>query len=427
MPTVRGWLVAGTGLAMIVAGGVFGTRPLGQLGLALLVLVAVAVAVVRLGRHELEVTRAVSPARANPGQPVSVAVKVRNKGSSTAPLLLIEDRVPAGLSGNARFALKGVEPQGHRQAEVALTAARRGRYEVGPMQISIVDPFGLAELRSGAVDKTSFLVHPRIETLAMPVDRGDRRSSSLSSLRQPTGSRGEDFYTLREYSDGDDLRKIHWPSTAKRARYMIRQEETPWQTRATIVLDDRAHSHDGSGPYSSFERAVEVTASLVDLYHRSAYSYRLAAAHEAGFPSAKRAEHLSRCLDLLATIRPAKATGPDDALVKRLSEIESGSIEASLVVVSGSLSEREALALTRVRKRFRDVTLLSFPGHRFSGQTTKRRWEGERSLMELVRLLTRSGVRTVALGPDDPLGPAWVGLSPTTDQGRTWARKPELV
>ena len=412
---------------MIVAGAVFGTRPLGQLGLALVVLVGVAVAVVRFGRHDLRLSRAISPLRAHPGQPVTLAIKVHNRASSTAPLLLIEDRVPAALSGTARFALKGVEPQGHREAEIALTAARRGRYEVGPTQISIVDPFGLAHLRSQVLERSSFLVHPRIENLAMPLDRGDRRSSSMSSLRQPTGSRGEDFYTLREYSEGDDLRKIHWPSTAKRARYMIRQEETPWQTRATILLDDRAGAHDGSAAYSSFERAVEATASLVDLYHRSAYSYRLTAAHEQGFPSAKRAEHLSRCLDLLATIHPARGAAAEDGLVKRLSEIEAGSIEAALVVVSGTLRERDALALTRVRKRLRDVTLITFPAHRFSGQTTKRRWEGEQSLMELVQLLTRSGVRALALGPDDPLAPAWMGLCPAGRQERTWARRPELV
>ena len=425
MPTGRGWLVAATGLVMIVAGSLFGARPLGQVGLALLVLVCMAVAVVRLGRHDVEITREISPLRAHPGQPVTVAMQVSNRGTSTAPLLLIEDRVPAGLSGDARFALRGIEPKGHRESSITLTATRRGRYEVGPMQVSIVDPFSLAQLRSSVLARSAFLVHPRIDGLAMPRDQGTRRSTSLSALRQLTGSRGEDFYTMREYNEGDDLRKIHWPSTAKRGRYMIRQEETPWQTKATILLDDRAGAHDGTGPLSSFERAVEAAASLVDLYHRAAYSYRLAAAHERGLPSAKRAEHLSRCLDLLATIQASRGDS-EDALVNRLAEMEAGSSEAALVVVSGTLGPRDALALTRARKRFRDVTLLTFPAHRFSAQPTKRRWEGERTLMESVRLLTRSGVRAVALGPDEPLGAAWTGLSPR-QQETSWGRRPELV
>jgi uncharacterized protein (DUF58 family) len=354
---------------------------------------------------------------------------VRNRGTGSAPLLLIEDQVPSGLSGRARFALRGVEGRGTRDASVTLTAARRGRYEIGPMEVAIVDPFGLARLRHTAVGSTRFIVHPRVEPLAMPRDLGDRRSLSLSTLRQPTGARGEDFYTLREYVEGDDLRKIHWTSTAKRGRYMIRQEETPWQTRATVLLDDRDGAHDGFGDLSSFERAVEAAASLVDLYHRSGYGYRLAAAHDAGVPSAKRSEHWSRCLDLLATIGTGRAeAGEDTALVARLTELEAGTTaEASLVVVGGSLGAREAAAITRCRRRFREVTVILFPAHRFSSQTTKSRWEGEKRLNEAVRLLTRSGARAVALGPEDGLGAAWAGLSPVRPQEATWGRRPELV
>ncbi|CAN5613593.1 DUF58 domain-containing protein [soil metagenome] len=420
--------MAATGLGMVFAGSLFGAQPLGQLGVALLVLALVGVAVVRLGRHDVEITRQLSPERARPSQPVTVSIKVSNKGTGSAPLLLVEDKVPSGLSGSARFALRGIEAQGMREAAITLTASRRGNYEIGPMEISIVDPFGLAQLRSTALDKSRFLVHPRIEPLALPRDLGDRRSMSMSTLRQPTGARGEDFYTLREYVEGDDLRKIHWPSTAKRGRFMIRQEETPWQTRATIVLDDRARAHDGFGDLSSFERAVEAAASLVDLYHRSGYGYRLTAAHAPGLPSGKRSEHWSRCLDLLATIGTGHDTGEDDALVARLMEIEAGaSAEASLVVVGGTLSARDALAVTRCRRRFREVTVVVFPSHRFSSQTTKSRWDGEKRLNEAVRLLTRSGVRAVAVGPEDPLGAAWAGLSPVRQQEATWGRRPELV
>jgi uncharacterized protein (DUF58 family) len=428
LPTARGWLVAATGLGMVLTSSIFGARPLGQLGIALLVLAAAAVMVVRLGRHEILVTRHLAPQRARPSQPVTVTMRAHNRGAGPAPLLLVEDRVPSGLAGSARFALRGIEAGGVREASVALTPARRGSYEVGPMEVAIVDPFGLARLRSTAVGTGRFLVHPRVDPLVMPRDVGDRRSVSLSSLRQPTGARGEDFYTLREYVDGDDLRKLHWPSTAKLDRYMIRQEETPWQTKATVLLDDRASAHDGYGDLSSFERSVEAAASLVDLYHRSGYSYRLAAAHDPGLPSAKRSEHWSRCLDRLATIGMSGGPTEDDALAARLAEIESGTAaEASLVVVGGSLKAADALAISRCRRRFREVTVIVFPAHRFSTQTTKSRWEGERRLNEAVRLLTRAGSRAITLGPEEPLAAAWAGLSVARPQEATWGRRPELV
>jgi hypothetical protein len=81
------------------------------------------------------------------------------------------------------------------------------------------------------------------------------------SASRPEFSRrgGEDFYTLRSYQDGDDLRRVHWASSAKLDELMIRQMETPWQSRALVFFDVRKRSYsDGD----SFERAVRGTASV---------------------------------------------------------------------------------------------------------------------------------------------------------------------
>jgi uncharacterized protein (DUF58 family) len=427
VPTTRGWLVAAVGAGLILAGALFGTQSLWQVGVALIGLSGAAVAVVRLGKHHLEITRSVTPERARPGQPVTVSIRMANHGSGSAPMVLIEDHVPSGLSGGNRFAVRGIEPGGDRSAALTLRAARRGRYEVGPMEVSMVDPFGLAQVRSVAMGRDAFLVHPRIEPLALARDPGDRHTVSLSTLRHPTGARGEDFYTLREYQEGDDLRKIHWPSTAKRGRYMIRQEETPWQTRATILLDDRAMAHAGYGEQSSFERAVEAAASLVDLYHSSGYGYRLIGAKEPGLPSGRLPAHRSRCLDLLAMVRPQRAAGPA-ALVSRLAELEGvAGAEAALAVVTGTLTGGDALALTRCRRRFGEVTVIAFPAHRFSVETTKARWEGEARLVEAIRMLARSGVRALALGPDESLAGGWASIFPVRPQEAAWGRRTELV
>lgn len=426
MPTPRGYLVAVTSLTLMIAGRAFGAGPVEQLGFALLVLVLVAVGVVRLGRHDLHLERMLSPPRAAQGQPVTVSVTARNEGRGPAPMLLIEDRLPAGLSGNARFALQGIEPSGERRAGFLLRAVRRGRYEVGPLQVSFIDPFGLARVRWRALGVSSFLVHPRVERLSAPRDSGERRSLASAARKQPTGSSGEDFYTMREYVEGDDLRKIHWPATAKRDTYMIRQEETPWHTRATIVLDDRIGSHDGIGESSSFERAVEASASLCNLYLRSGYSWRLTSATEPGLGANKGADHFHRCLDQLSTVE-ARST-EEDLLLMRLAEIEAqASVEAALVLVGGTLSPEVAVALSRCRRSFRQVTAVSFPSHRFGSGATKARWEGERHTVEVLRLLGRSGVRTVVLGPDESLAMAWVTSAQGRREGEQWGRKPELV
>jgi uncharacterized protein (DUF58 family) len=429
VPTLRGWLVVGTGLAVLLTGVAFGAHAVEQLGFALLALVGIALLVVRRGRFSLVATRTVNPRRARPGQPVDVELAIANRGRGPAPLLLLEERLPPGVSASGRFALHGIEPGGDRSASISLRPARRGRYVIGPLEISVVDPFGLARVTDRAADTTELLVHPRIESLVLPRDLGERRSMSTSALRQLTGARGEDFYTLREYVDGDDLRRVHWSSTAKRGRYMIRQEETPWHTRASVLLDDRAAAHDSGAGDSSFERAVSAAASVVDLYHRSGYGFTLGTAHGRGVAGGRGTDHWNRCLDFLATVEPPRATPGDDALLLRLQEVERGMApEAALVIVAGTLGASEAVAISRCARRFRQVTVIAFPAHRFGSAASRARWEGERQVVEAVRLMARAQVRPIVLGPDESLGAAWAASSsPGRTREGAWAPRVEPV
>ena len=422
-------MVTSTGLGVLVLGVIFGNQPLQQLGFGLMALVGLALLVVRRGRFSLAAARTISPARARPQQQVSIQLVLTNKGRGAAPMLLLEERLPPGLAGHTRFGLHGIEPGGHREAGLQVTPARRGRYAIGPLQISVIDPFGLARTTSEAASASPLLVHPPIEPLRLPREQGERRSMSQASLRRLSGGRGEDFYTMREYVEGDDLRKVHWASTAKRGRFMIRQEETPWHTRATVVLDDRAGPYEGRATGSSFERAVSAAASLLDLYCRSGYGFALVTAHGADLPSGRGTEHLSRGLDLLATLELRETGAGDDSFLKRVKELEGAAAhEAALVVITGAVGAAEALAVSRCAARFKQVSVVSFPAHRFGQLGTRARWEGEQKTLEAARLMGRARVRSVVLGPDESLAAAW-GSSPRTGAHKevAWGARTELV
>ncbi len=413
MPTRRGFLLVACGCGLWIVGRVFGSQGVEQIAFGLVVLAFVAVAVVRLGRHDLHITRDIVPERARAHQKVAVVLQVTNRGRGRAPLVMLEDRVPPGIAGSARFVLPALEAGGAREAQLGIRPEQRGRYEVGPLEIEITDPFGLARIRSRALGTSEFLVHPRVDRLLMPRDVGERRTTARASIRQPTGPRGEDFYTIRDYVEGDDLRKIHWSSTAKRGKYMIRHEETPWHTRASIVLDDRRTAYGAFGDHASFERAVSAVASLIDLYQRAGYGYRLAGAHHPGVPTGKGQYHYNTCLDLLATIEPkGKARDEDPLLLARLAELEARpGAEATLVIVTGSLEPQIGLAVGRLRRVFRQIIAISFPAHRFGNATTEVRWAGERTTREVAGLITRGGARVLALGPTDRFAPAWASFS----------------
>ena len=434
MPTRRGWVVGAAGAGILAVGATFGNRTLQQLGFGLIVLLLLALLAVRRGRFSLTATRSITPARARPGQQVSIHLTLANSGRGAAPMLLLEERLPAGLLGHSRFGLHGIEPTGRREAAFQVTPARRGRYMVGPLQISVIDPFGLAHTISEAAPPSPLLVHPAIEPLRLPREQGERRSMSQASLRRLSGGRGEDFYTMREYVEGDDLRKVHWASTAKRGRYMIRQEETPWHTRATVVLDDRSSPYEKDVAGSSFERAVGAAASLLDLYCRSGYGFSLITSHGAGLQSGRGRDHLNRGLDLLATLEPHDSGAARDSFFKRLRELEGAAAhEAALVAITGAVGAAEALAISRCAARFKQVTVVSFPAHRFGQLGTRARWEGEQKTLEAARLMGRARVRSVVLGPDESLAGAWAGATRAGTSGRapvrevTWGPRTELV
>ena len=406
MPTVRGILVGLGGFGLMLLGRFFGADGLLQVGFGLLVLILAALVVVRFSRHRLQVTRRITPERAHAEQAVTVTLVVRNTGGGRAPVLMLEDVLPVDVSGRARFTLLGLEPAGSRTIGYEIRAPRRGRYEIGPLRVTFTDPFGLARSRDRVAGTDQLLVHPRVEQLASPRDLGQYRSPAVSALRQLTGARGDDFYTLREYAEGDDLRKIHWPSTAKRDRFMIRQEETPWHTRATILLDDRAEAHAGMGPRSSFERAVEAAASLAGLYSRSGYSFRLVLATDRGLPSSRGDEHFMACLDLLATLTPARDAA-SEAFTARIGELQArGPAEGTLVAVSGLMDLEGAVALGECRRRFRDVFAILIPRARFAASGV-----GDAGTATAVSQLARSGVRPIVIGPGESLRRAWAAMS----------------
>lgn len=412
MPTSRGWLVLTAGLLLWLTSSALGVAPLSQLGFGLAALVVISVIVVRTGKHEVVITRSVNPERVQAGREVTVTLTLANEGRGSAPLLLLEDSIPSELSGRARFAIRGIEAKGHRLATYQVRPARRGLYALGPSAVTVMDPFGVARTERTATQATTFVAYPRTEPLVLPKDSGVKRAMMTSARRNPTGSQGEDFYTLREYVEGDDLRRIHWPATAKRNRYMIRQEETPWHARATVLLDDRVGIHS----VNSWERSIEAAASVLDLYSRSGYAFRLVQSVGMGVRSGRGADQLNRCLDLLATVEQQSSDRTDvDPMTLKLAELEGQStVEGILIAVTDTPTLEIAHALTRCSRRFRLVVSIVVPGHRYSFDR-RSALEADRALTATRPLLERGGVKTLVLGPGDALSTSWAAL------WNTWA------
>ncbi|MBA2282590.1 MAG: DUF58 domain-containing protein [Acidimicrobiia bacterium] len=334
MLTRPGWLVLAGAVGSFFVGRLFGLVELYLLGASLVVLVALGVARVLLTRLRLEVGRQVTPRRVHAGQPARVELTVTNRSDRPTPVLRLHDPV-TGTQG-ATVLLAPVAEGLIVRSAYRLPTERRGIVGIGPLGVVLTDPFGLATVRAQAAPRSELTVLPRIhDVIPPPVAGGDEPLAGLRQVALAT-SAGDDFSALREYVVGDDLRRVHWPSSARHGDLLIRQDEIHWQGRTTVVLDTRVHTHRGE----SFEIAVSAAASLVSAAWKRRDLLRLVTT--AGFDSGVvgGAAHVEQLLEVLATVAPAQP----GSLRGLMESVHRGG-SASVVVLVGSVGARELLSV----------------------------------------------------------------------------------
>jgi uncharacterized protein (DUF58 family) len=276
MPTTRGWAAVAAGLGLWIAARVIGSSDLHMLAAGILALPLIAALYVRWSRVRLSIRRHLSPARVFAGGRATERITVENLGQLTTPFLLLEDAVPSTLGRPARLVVAGVPPRNHQETSYTVACRSRGKYRLGPLSIFLSDPFGLARTRIQTAGRSDLVVYPQIEDVDVTGLLSQGAGAGESTARQLHRSAAE-FYTMREYVTGDDLRRIHWPSVARTGHLMIRQDEATRRSTATIFLDNRL---DVLGPRGSaaFERAVSVAGSLGVAFAKAGFSVHLATA-----------------------------------------------------------------------------------------------------------------------------------------------------
>ncbi len=260
--STRGRTFIAVGVLSLVAGLLLGVTDLQRVGVLLLVLPVPAWLAVRQARSGLRVGHAVSPARIVVGERAEVRLVLGNpQAFGTGPLRITES-VPGGRP--LRFSVAGVRGRQRRTVAYPLPSLRRGRYTVGPTTVMASDPFGLVTADTRSTDTAVLVVQPAttpLAPLALPIAWRDGSANFSHSV----GVGGSDDASVREFRHGDDLRKIHWRSTAKSGALMVRQEERPWHGESLVLLDTRSTAYPGTAAgeeSAAFEWAISTAASI---------------------------------------------------------------------------------------------------------------------------------------------------------------------
>ena len=339
--TTRGTSFLAAGAAATIAGILLTERSLLCVGVALMALPVFSLISARRARYRLSCSRIISPPRVPAGSTAQVTLRLHNISKLPTGLLLAEDAIPYALGPRPRYVLDNIERRGMRNLSYPLRSDLRGKFEVGPMQLRVADSFGLVEITRSFSARTTFVVTPRVYPLPRTMisrawaGEGDGRS-------RLTATAGEDDFIPRPYRQGDDLRRVHWRSTARYGELMVRREEQRWSNRATVLLDTRAAAHMGSGPSSSFETAVSAAASVG--VHLAQEGLIGQVVNEQGTSLGVGLMFQDMLLESLSVIKPSRGQDLSDGI-----KVLRGAGPGVIIAVMGRLSEAAAQQLAACR------------------------------------------------------------------------------
>jgi len=299
MPTRTGITTLVFAVLFLAAGRVFAIFELYIVAAAMLALVACASLWVVLNWRSLRVHRAVHPDRLHAGVSSTVTLDLSNERLLPTPVARITDEVEGTVRADAQ--VPPIRRHAHTRASYRVPTETRGRIEIGPMTTQVTDPFGLASSKRTSAPDASLLVLPRIDVIAPPPQPGGSTAQKVDRSPNRVGTNGEEFAALRSYVTGDDLRKVHWPSSARTGDLVVRNEYIPEHGHSMILLDVRASAADPE----TFEKMVSAAASIVVACRERGDRVRLVTTDSVDH-AADTSAACDAILDLLAVVEQTK-------------------------------------------------------------------------------------------------------------------------
>jgi len=341
--TTRGRCLLAGGLATGASAVALDERDLLRVGAFVALLPVLALLLAARARRRIHVERELTPARVPVGTAVTVGLHLH--GGPLLGALRLTDTAPDAAGPQAaappRFTVHRLSGRGSALVTYPLRPVLRGVHRVGPLSGTATDPLGLAEFERELAPADRLVVLPRVVALqGLPPAIGAGEGTPGSALAHQ--GQGASDVLIRPYRQGDELRRVHWRSTARHDELMVRLEERPWRGGMTVLLDRRDVAHRGRGADSSLEFAVSLTASICT--HLLARGEPLDLLTEDGVQLSGRGSGISPepLLDALAALRPSARpdlAGPElrsgtDVLAV-LGALEPGEVETLLGRRSG--------------------------------------------------------------------------------------------
>jgi len=398
--TVRGRAFVAAGVSAIVCAIVLGEPALSRVGVLMVALPLVSAFVIGRARYRFALVRTINPQLVEAGQPARVELQLTNEGRAPTGVLLLEEHLPYVLGNRPRFVLEGIAHGWRRHVAYQVRSDIRGRFEIGPMTVRVNDPFGLVELGRSFLTAVPLVVTPRTVPLP-PIPLSGALTGSGDNRPRAFAIGSAEDVMVREYRQGDDLRRVHWRSSARVGELMVRREEQPWQSRATLFIDNRLLAHRGTGVASSLEAAVAAAASIAVHLSQRGFAVRLVTAHgedpSTVWHDRSSAINTAPLLESLAVLEPAKQPHINTSWLAESSR------SGLTVAVLGAVNEHDQPTLRRMQLHAASALAIALDVNRWGNQPAA-------GTHRETAWLASQGWRSATLTPRDRLPAVWQEL-----------------
>ena len=396
MLTARGRSALLLGAALYVAAWAFGSNPLYPVAVGLVLAVGLAWAWVRLLDKPMELRRVSWGQEHVEGDDVSVVLELEHAGPVRPGSLTLVDEV-AGL-GEREATLRRTEDS--LTGRYVLPRLPRGRYGFVRTTAVIEDPFGLESSEVDLSTGGALLVYPRLAELERLFSEAGAHAAEgrRMLLRRPSGF---DIHSVREYEEGESLRKVHWPSTARRGQLMVKELEDEPRDEVAVLLDAAAGVVAGEPPDSSFDMQVRAAGSILKAHARRGRRVALVV-NAAGRETVGVRDDEGdwrRALETLAAVQPDGRT----PVATLLSEGTAAGRALDLAVVTAQLPADLVERIAQRASARRGISVVYVDAPTFAGRRP-------RALPELLRL-DALGVPTTTLRRGDDLAAKLGGVA----------------
>lgn len=337
-----GALVAG--VASLAMGLTLDWLAFDLLGLGLLAVVLVGLAsVARPSR--LVIDREIQPPRVPKGSPAIAFLSFANRGRRAVPVAIATQ--PFGNT-----AVRTVIPRlrgGERGTRAyRLPTKQRGIFDVEPVEVTRRDPFEMFRISRKHGRTERIWVYPRVLTFRTLPTGQLRHLEGPSSDTSPQGN--ITFHRLREYTPGDDLRLVHWRSSARAGRLLVKHNVDTSQPYTVVIFDQRPNRY----TEETFEQAVDVVASVLvaSSANKAPVELRLTDGTVIG---GARTRDVTPLIDHMTGVR----SDPEGSLKSHLLALRRVGVGTSLVVVTGDLDRADLPFVAALRRRFDRLVVIS--------------------------------------------------------------------